>query len=199
MRYICCLMANYLRRGRRCPTSSMVTVISYVCSTKRVFFITEQMCTCTLRLVRPVPAVVLSIALPPRWNTTSIPTLILEIPGAARDLSGRSCNQQSRGQHQKLLLHRSVPFSTLTNHQESSSDVQWCCLFNVCIPQSSKHLWGHGFLLTAVGLVRVVPAVVHAVALPLQAHTHSVGTLEGVGVTHFPKLRWRGWRETHKR
>lgn len=47
-------------------------------------------------------------------------------------------------------------------------------------------------LLTTVGLIRVVPTVVHTVTLPLQAHTHSVGTLEGVSVTHFAKLRRRG-------
>lgn len=52
--------------------------------------------------------------------------------------------------------------------------------------------WGRKILLTTVGLVRVVPAVVHAVALPLQAHAHSVGTLEGVGVAHFAEFGRRG-------
>lgn len=48
------------------------------------------------------------------------------------------------------------------------------------------------FLLTTVGFIRIIPTVVHAVTLPLQAHTHSVGTLEGVGITHLAKLRRRG-------
>lgn len=52
--------------------------------------------------------------------------------------------------------------------------------------------WGRKILLTTVGLVRVVPAVVHAVTLPLQAHAHSVGTLEGVGVAHFAEFGRRG-------
>lgn len=44
-------------------------------------------------------------------------------------------------------------------------------------------------LLTTVGLVRVVATVVHAVTLPLEGHTHSIGTLEVVAVTCFLKLR----------
>ena len=47
-------------------------------------------------------------------------------------------------------------------------------------------------VLTTVGLVRVVPAVVHAVTLPPQAHTQPVGTLEVVGVTRLLKLRVSG-------
>lgn len=48
--------------------------------------------------------------------------------------------------------------------------------------------------LTTVGLVRVVAAVVHAVALPLQAHAHSIGALKGVGVAHFAEFRRCGCR-----
>lgn len=52
-------------------------------------------------------------------------------------------------------------------------------------------------LRTAVGLVGVIAAVVHAVALPLQAHAHAIGALEGVGVAHFPELRRHGCAATH--
>lgn len=45
------------------------------------------------------------------------------------------------------------------------------------------------FILTTVGFVGIIPTVIHAVALPLQTHTHSVGTLEGIDVTHFAEFR----------
>ena len=76
-----------------------------------------------------------------------------------------------------------------------------CYIFNTCIQCIPHGLTINTscavgpFLLTTVGLIGVIPTVVHAITLPLQAHTHSVGTLEGVGITHFPKLRWRGWQK----
>lgn len=48
-------------------------------------------------------------------------------------------------------------------------------------------------VLTTVGLIRVVATVVHAITFPVQAHAHSVGTLEVVGITLLLKLRMAGW------
>ncbi len=90
------------------------------------------------------------------------------------------------------------------NKQESKSDVCASIIYSICVAVYRtwfndelqvccvllfyNQLLHESFLLTTVGLIRVIPTVVHAVALPLQAHTHSVGTLEGVGITHFAKL-----------
>lgn len=52
--------------------------------------------TCALGLIRPIPTVVFAITLPPCGNTSSISTLVLEIPGAAWDLSGSSYNTHSK-------------------------------------------------------------------------------------------------------
>lgn len=57
------------------------------------------------------------------------------------------------------------------------SQQEWC-VCGVCFVQ----------ILTTVGFIRVIPAVVHTVALPLQANANAVGTLERVGVAHFAKF-----------
>lgn len=152
------------------------------------------MCTCTLGLIGPVPTVVLSITLPPRWDTASIFTLVLKIPGAAWDLSGSSCNTE-----QQFASDTAVPterFRKISRRTEVTSlwFIQCVCVHRRCFPHGfiTNTRRAECFLLTAVSLIRVIPAVIHAVTLPLQAHTHSVGTLEGVGVTHFAELGWRG-------
>lgn len=131
--------------------------------------------TCALRFVAPVAAVVLPVALPPRRDAASVLALVLEVPGAARHLGGSGCGKHSRQLSQNV--------SRTPAESQSQSSV---ARSTFAPPRGRK------ILLTTVGLVRVVPAVVHAVALPLQAHAHSVGTLEGVGVAHFAEFGRRG-------
>lgn len=132
--------------------------------------------TCALGFVAPVATVVLPVALPPRRDAASVLALVLEIPGAAWHLGGSGCGK-----------HSQWPSQTSLTPQRSDSH-RHLLLVQCLFPLEG---WGK-ILLTTVGLVRVVPAVVHAVALPLQAHAHSVGTLEGVGVAHFAEFRRRG-------
>lgn len=120
--------------------------------------------TCALGFITPVSTVILSIALPPRRDTASVLALILEIPRATGHLSGSGC-----GKH-------NLQWKVSLTHQRSYS-----CWFLWCLVRK--------ILLTTVGLVRVVAAIIHAIALPFQAHAHSICALEGVGVAHFAEFR----------
>lgn len=96
----------------------------------------------------------------------------------------------------------SVRSDTRTGSSGSSRERRWGRLQQMGQHHNAAALegrWGGGRgLRTTIGLVGVVPAVVHAVALPLQAHTHAVSTLEGVGVAHLPELRRNGCAATHE-
>lgn len=68
-------------------------------------------CTCALGLVRPIPAVVLSVALPPRRDAASVPALVLKVARAAGHLGGRRCT----GSERSTRVHISNMYTCLFN------------------------------------------------------------------------------------